>query len=241
METRVPLVQHQPVMPSTNIMPAKYEPKRQGLLAALECYLDQRNEEAIAALKHYPTDDQDIALITMPLLARIDQGESYATMNGTQKLAILESLRSLCKRLSKSAPLVLQHVTLATDQPYRYGEVIPRQNSNFYVDEPVYVYAEIINLLDYPNGEGYYNIRLDVTLELINADGKVVWNDSKPFQKAGSIGSRNDYHVAARFALLRQLPPGNYSVSITVLDRDTNRTAKQSVPLQILESKVAKR
>lgn len=240
-ETRIPSVQHQPVMPSNNITPVNYEPKRQGLQAALQDYLDHRNEDAIAALKHYPTDDQDIALVTMPLLARIDQGESFASMNGTQKLAILESLRSLVKRLSKSAPLVLQHVTLAKDQPLRYGEVIPRQNSNYYAGEYVYVYAEILNLIDFPNGEGLYNIRLDVTLELISAENKVVWNDSKAFKKAGSISSRNDYHVAARFDLLRQLPPGNYTVSITVLDRDTNRTAKQTMPLQILESKVAKR
>ena len=234
----IPVVQHEPVIPPIQaIHQPRTEPKRMGLLASLESYLEFRTEDAVNALKHYPPDDQDIALVTMPLLARIEQGESYSTLNGNQKLAILESLRNLCRRLSKSAPLVLQHVTLAKEQSYRFGEVVPRQDSNYYVEDLVCIYAEILNLLDYPNSEGIYNIRLDVTLELLGPDGKVAWNDSKPFQKMGSITSRNDYHISARFQLLRHLPPGNYTVQITVLDRDTNRTARQTLPLQILESK----
>jgi hypothetical protein len=238
-ELKVPAVQLEPVIPSLNntINQAKFEPKRMGLIAAYENYLDHRNDDAVAAIKHYPTDDQDIALITLPLLARIDQGESYTTMNGTQKLAVLESLRGMLRRLSKSAPLVLQHMTLAKESAPRFGEVVPRRNAVYQIEDLVFLYAEISNLLDYPNSEGLYNIRLDVTLELIGPDGKVAWNDSKAFEKKGSISSRNDYHISAWFTLVRQLQPGNYTVSLTVLDRDTNRTTKQSLPLQILESK----
>lgn len=227
----------QPSNPSATLLPVQYVPKRSGTNSALEAYLDHRTDDAISILKQYPTDDQDIALVTLPILARMDQGETWATMNGAQKLAQLELLRNLVKRLSKSAPLVLQHASLVEGQPLRYGEVKLRQNTNYHPEDLVFAYAELINLLDYPSSDGKYNIRLDVTVEIHNADGNVVLHETKPYQKACSMGSRQDFYIAAYLTLPKQLPPGNYQLQLNVLDRDTNRTAKQNLPLQVLEGR----
>lgn len=241
----VPAIQSQPpalqlTKPSDNssfMVPVGYPPKKAGTSAALENYLDHRIDDAISILKQYPTDDQDIALIALPMLARMDQGETWGSLNGPQKLAQLELLRNLIKRLSKSAPLVLQHVSLVEEQPLRYGEVKPRQNTNYYPEDLVFAYAELVNLLDYANADGKYNIRLDVTVEIHNMDGKVVLNETKPYQKAYSMGPRQDFYIAAYLTLPKQLTPGNYQLMLSVLDRDTNRTARQSVPLQVLEAR----
>lgn len=223
------------ILTPTMTQPVNYTPKRSGLSLALDYFLEHRNDEAIAALKQYPTDDQDIALVMLPILARMDQIENWASLSGPQKQASLESIRSLHKRLSKTAPLLLQHVTFVDRPPLRYGEVKPRANANYYPEDYVCTYAELVNLQDYINPEGLYNVRLEVTLELRGQGDKVFWNDTKPFQKESSISQRNDYHVAASFPLPKQLTPGSYQLIITVLDRDTNRTARQMLPIQVLD------
>jgi hypothetical protein len=235
-----PSIQLAPTQKSV-IVPVDYTPKRNGLEQALKDYLDHRNDEAVANLKHYPTDDQDIALVTLPLLARIEQGENWLSLNGPQKLAILESLRNLTRRLSKSAPLVLQHAALVEDMPVRFGELKLRKSTNYHAEDSVFVYAELLNLIDFANPEGLYNIRLDVSLELAGPDGKVYFSDSKMFKRGGSIGPRNDYHVAAWFDLPRQVVPGNYQLVMHILDRDSNRSAKQTLLLQVVEGKKTKK
>jgi hypothetical protein len=212
-------------------------PKRSGMSNALDSFLDHRSEEAIASLKQYPTDDQDIALVMLPLLARIEQGETWASLNGPQKLAFLESLRSLTKRLSKSAPLMLQNVVFTDGQPERYGEIKPRININYCPEDIVYAYAELVNLVDMPDADGDFNVRLEVTVELHGANDSIFWQSTKPVKKQSSISSRNDYHVNARFSLPKTLAPGSYQLVLKVVDRDTNRTARQSLPIQILDPK----
>jgi hypothetical protein len=226
-----------PIMSPSHAQPISLVQKRNGMPFALESYLDHRNDDAIAAIKEFPTDDQDIALIMLPILARIQQGETWASLNGPQKLAFLESLRSLNKRLSKSAPLVLQNVALVEGQPERFGEIKPRMNFNFYPEERVYAYAELVNLVDYPNADGDFNVRLDVALELVGSKGEVIWKGRKPFEKKSSISSRNDYHVTAGYTLPHHLVPGSYQLVLSVVDRESNRTARHALPLQILDSR----
>lgn len=237
-ELNIKLISQPPTLePSSLAQPVSYTPKRTGMPTALESFLDHRNDEAIAALKQYPTDDQDIALVMLPILARIDQGENWTSLNGSQKLAFLESLRSLTKRLSKSAPLVLQNVALVDGQPERFGEIKPRMNFNFNPEDMVYAYAELVNLIDYPNADGDFNVKLEVTLELYGANDRIFWTATKPFLKQSSVSSRNDYHVTARFPLPAKLDPGSYKLVLMVVDRESNRTARQSLPVQILDKR----
>lgn len=218
-------------------IPTSLTNSRSGLLVALEHYLDQHHDAAVAALQQYPRDDREAALVMLPYLARMEQGENWNTLNGAQKLAILESFRSLIRRLSMSAPLVLQNVSLVEDQPQRFGEVKPRTNSNYYPEDWVHAYAELVNLIDHTGGDGKRQVRLEVTLELHGPRDKIYWTDTKPFEKTGSISSRNDYHVAASFTLPKQLMPGMYQLHLYVVDRDTNRKAHDSLPLHVLESR----
>lgn len=237
-ELNTKLVTQLPKLDNTSLaQPVGYPPKRSVMSNVLESFLDHRNDEAIAALKQYPTDDQDIALVILPILARIEQGETWASLNGPQKLAFLESIRSLTKRLSKSAPLMLQNVVFTDGQPERYGEIKPRININYYPEDMVYAYAELVNLIDMPNVDGDYNVRLEVTLELHGANDNIFWKATKPVQKESSISSRNDYHVNARFSLPKTLTPGSYQLVLKVTDRETNRTARQTLPIQILDIK----
>lgn len=237
-ELNIKLVSQPPKLENTSMaQPVSYMPKRSGMSNALESFLDHRNDEAIASLKQYPTDDQDIALVMLPLLARIEQGETWASLNGPQKLAFLESMRSLTRRLSKSAPLMLQNVAFTDGQPERYGEIKPRININYCPEDMVYAYAELVNLIDMPNADGDFNVKLEVTLELHGPNDNIFWKATKPFLKQSSISSRNDYHVTARFALPKTLAPGSYQLVLKVVDRDSNRTAKQTLPIQILDPK----
>ncbi len=232
------LVSQPPKLDNNSLaQPVSLMAKRSWMSNALDSFLDHRNEEAIAALRQYPTDDQDIALVMLPLLARIEQGETWTSLNGPQKMAFLESLRSLTKRLSKSAPLMLQNVAFTDGQPERYGEIKPRININYCPEDMVYAYAELVNLIDMPNADGDFNVRLEVTLELHGPNDNIFWKATKPFLKQSSISSRNDYHVTARFALPKTLAPGAYQLVLKVVDRDSNRTARQTLPIQILDPK----
>ena len=232
------LASQAPIIPEPSVVQAGgHAPKRGGMSVALEAFLDHRNDDAIAALKEYSTDDQDMALVLLPMLARIQLGETWPTLDGPQKMANLESLRSMVKRLSKSAPLVLQHVAFVDKPPIRFGEIKPRTSLSYYPQDMVCVYAEMVNLVDYPNADEDYSVRLDISFELVGANGTVFWKKSKPFDKQISITSRNDFHVTARFDLINNLAPGSYQLVIQVLDRDSNRTARKTLPLQILDSR----
>jgi len=217
--------------------PVNYVPKRMGMPVALENFLEHRNDDAINALRQFPTDDQDIALVMLPILAGIEKGDTWASLNGPQKVAFLESLRSLTKRLGKSAPLMLQNVVFTDGQPERFGEIKPRININYCPEDVVYAYAELVNLIDMPNADGDFNVRLEVSLELHGANDNIFWKSTKSYQKQSSISSRNDYHVNARFSLPKTLAPGSYQLFFIVVDRDTNRTARSILPIQILDKK----
>jgi len=225
------------ILEPTVVQMVSHVNKRSGMSVALDAFLDNRSDDAIAALNEYSTDDKDMALVLLPMLARIQKGETWPTLDGPQKMANLESLRNLTKRLSKTAPLKLQHVAFVDVPPIRYGEIKPRNSLSFYPQDKVYVYAEMVNLVDYPNADEDYNVHLEVSFELVGANGTVYWNARKPFDKEASITSRNDYHVTAHFDLIKDLAPGSYQLVIHVLDRDSNRTARHTLPLQILDSR----
>ena len=232
------LASQAPTIPEPSVVQTiSHVNKRTGMLVALEAFLDHRTDDAIAALKEYSTDDQDIALVLLPMLARIQQGETWPTLDGPQKMANLEILRNLTKRLSKSAPLKLQHVAFVDKPPIRFGEIKPRTSLSYYPQDVVCVYAELVNLVDYPNADEDYDVRLEISFELVGVNGTIYWNARKPFDKEASITSRNDYHVTAHFTLIKDLAPGSYQLVIHVLDRDSNRTARQTLPLQILDSR----
>lgn len=226
-------------------IPVQYTPKRSGLIVALEHYLDHRNEEAVGALKKYSPEDQEFALVVLPILARMDQGETWSTSSGAQKLATMESMRSLQRRWKKSAPLTLQNVMFIEQGPMSgkvshstiFGEVKPRQSTTFRSEDWVHLYFEPMNLVDRPGEDGRYNVRISTAVTLSGEDGKAVYHDINQSNKPGSIGPRQDYCFTARFTLPAAdvIPPGKYILRLAVHDLDTGRLANHTLPLQVVE------
>jgi hypothetical protein len=219
----------------SRVQPASYTPKRSGLAAALENYLDRRNDEAVAALRRYPAEDQEFALATLPILANIDQGETWSVIAPNQRLAILESLRGLQRRLARSAPLVLQKVMFLdyVQSPY-FGEVKPRSESAFRPEDWLCLYFELVNLTDSLGENSLYSAKINTAITLRSQNGDIVFADTCVFQKKESISPRTDFCFTASLTL-PTVPPGAYQLCLAITDLETGRQAKSFLPLQILE------
>jgi hypothetical protein len=225
------------------IQTISYQSKTNGLVHALEEYLERHNEEALAVLKRYPVEDQEFLLIVVPMLAQIELGEAWASLSPAQRLANLEVLRDLVRRRSKSAPLALQKVMFVDhyyyqDKSPQFGEVKARSNNLFRPGDLVYLYYEVLNLVDHLGEDDLYHLKLNVTVQLCNQEGRTEWADTKPFKRPGSISPRTDFAFPAFFTVPLSAVPGNYQLNLIITDMATGRQAKTSLPLQVVERAV---
>jgi len=227
------------------IQTISYQSKTNGLVRALEEYLEHHNDEARSVLKRYPIEDQEFLLAVVPMLARIELGEAWSTLTPAQRLASLEILRDLARRQSKSAPLVLTKVMFLDhlderDMPH-FGEVKARANNIFRPGDWVYLYYEVLNLVDHLGEDDLYHVRLTITVQLCSQDGATALGDTKEFpytkdsKRSGSISQRTDFAFPAYFTVPIKAAPGSYQLNLTVTDMETGRQAKSSLQLQVVE------
>jgi hypothetical protein len=227
--------------PAQRQQPVSNTPRSQ-VLQAIEHALSQRRDEAVAAIKHLPADDQDRMLFAMSLLLGLQNGELWPELTGPQKQAFLLALRNLDKRLSKSAELRMRRLSYIEEvRGVTFGEVEPRNNTTFFPEDYVKLYAELINLVDVAGPDGLFNVHIYTTIEIRSEDNQVHFSDRKPSKRRGSISSRNDYFICAYFDLPRALAPGHYQLVVKVEDLDTSRTATQNLPLHVIDRPRVKR
>jgi len=229
------VVLEQPAQPSRPVTPSA---PRSGILLALELALDHRHDEARAAIKNLPADDQDFILTLLGRVEAIQNGELWPGLSGPQKQAILQALRGLDRRLSRSTPLLLRKVMYTDNErtrPIAFGEVAPRADTKYHPEDWVQVYAEVVNAIDASGADGLFNAHINTTIEIRGDDNQVYFGDTKPSQRRGSISPRTDSFINAWFTLPKALPPGHYQLVIKIDDLDSGRSAQQTLPLHVVE------
>jgi hypothetical protein len=203
------------------------------LLAALRCFMDKRPDEAIALLKSYDKVNQEVLLGVLPLVARLG-GDSLERAQPSEYTTFLEQLQSAQLALRDRAELLIDKMEFCEkisnfglykrlEKGHRFQAATPGHPA-----ELVQVYVELRN----PSTrfrDGMFETRLSSRVQIRKAPGKPpVWQHDfqdrdKPIL---SWSLPTDFFKYYSF-YVPDLPPGEYTLTIEIVDVLTGRTASK--------------
>jgi hypothetical protein len=201
------------------------------VVAALKCALlnDPRKAKQLLECHDAPTRERLLALLS--LAADIEAG-NLERLPPEDLADMLEQLRGLVESLRRRAPLILDKVSLCRriDGFGRYETLPPEYAFQAGVEgrpgERIQVYAEVRNFTCQPC-EGCFETVLRSSLEILDEKGQHVVTLNPPERTDRRSTPRQDYFLNFEFHVPAKLPPGSYTLRVTV--KDGTRTAGQPV------------
>jgi len=109
------------------------------------------------------------------------------------------------------------------------------ENHRFRPGEMVAVYMELRNFSCTPK-DGDFATHVVSTVEIHDADGKIVFRFDSPDRADSSLSPRQDYCHVGRFTL-PVLPAGAYTLCLKATDVPTGRTARRSLDFRLASTK----
>jgi hypothetical protein len=194
------------------------------LVEALRCTLAKHPAEAGHLLENYDPADRSVLLALLRLAAGIGEG-GLERLPPQETAAALEQLQAVTRSLREHAPLRLGKVFFChrIDGFGRY-EPMPadrafKAGSDGQPGERIQVYAEVRNFHCRPNGPVFETI-LASSLEIFSEQDRrrpvVIINP--PTCRDRSLTPRQDYFLNFQFDVPARLPPGSYTLKVTVRD-----------------------
>jgi len=99
---------------------------------------------------------------------------------------------------------------------------------------PVVVYVEIDNFTSKHDAEaGHYQTLLAMTVELVNANGRVLFRQAYPRIEDPSKRLRRDFYIAPKPVTLPAMTAGKYTVKVTVEDLLGNKVAQKGTMIEV--------
>ncbi len=199
--------------------PAKEESP---LICALRCALEKHPKKAQALLQRYDPRDRDLLLALLSLTAGLGEGE-LAKLSPDEIERTLDQLHLLTLHLRKRAPLALGTVCFC-QRIENFGQFIPMPAQYEYqageggrAGERGQVYAEVRNFNSVLH-HGQYETRLVVMLAVHDEKGQeVVMRKYQPCIDRSQT-PRQDFFLNIPFYVWPELPPGLYTLWVTVRD-----------------------
>jgi hypothetical protein len=213
----------QPTVTVGPLPEARPAPREEPVVEALRLLLDRKNKdpaEALALLRRYDKPTQDVLLGLLSVAARL--GEGGLERAAPPEVAVMhEQLRGLADALRGRAPLLLDKLCFCRRIDNFGGfEPLPvdyafRAGGNGLPGERARVYVEVRNFTNRPHGDTF-ETRLASTLEIVNAEGKLVrrWNLPAPPDRSHS--PRQDYFISFTFRIQPEMGPGWYTLWVQV-------------------------
>ena len=211
--------------PRVEVKPASHsEPPRPDapLVAALRCALEKHPDEARKLLDKYDKADRELLLALLQLTAGVGQRELERF--GPDEVAAAERhLGALLTRFRSKAPLALENVCFcrSIEGFGRFERVSSRREFQVGCDgrpgERVQVYAEVRNFRSRLVGDQYETI-LESKLEIRDAERKKVVSLDLGRSADRSYSPRQDYFLNFQLHVPPKLPPGLYTLWVTVRD-----------------------
>jgi len=217
------------------------EPTEPPLVEALRSFLDSRPADAVASLKTYDKDNQELLLLLLPVASRLTEG-SVEKANAQEVAFFMEQVNAVLLAMRPRAALVIDKMCFCKwIQTFGVYEPTP--------DKPTYrpgdwakVYVEVRNFSsekreDAP-GQTFYVTSLESSAEILDGRRNKVWPQGpgrQPLQRLGPDRSRtlrHDYFDNCYFKV-PELPPGSYTLWIQVEDVATRRTARRSLDFDV--------
>lgn len=108
--------------------------------------------------------------------------------------------------------------------------------------QPVLVYCELKNYALKTDEAGMHHTRLKVALDLYNARGSTAQPGlSIPNVEDISSNKRNDFYLSPIYTLSSSLPPGEYTLKVTIQDMNANKVATNELQLVMKDMRAGAR
>jgi hypothetical protein len=116
-----------------------------------------------------------------------------------------------------------------------YGKYLPRSDAKgFFPGEWAKIYVELENLRDQQRGNAAYSIHLVSTIDVHDFNDRF-WL-RHPFDDYGpdeSQSERHDFYMWYNFKVPHDLPPGFYTLDLTIIDEPTGRKVRRSLDFRV--------
>ena len=215
--------------------------KREPLVDALQCIIEERHHDALKHLQKYDQATQEVFLRLLPVLALMTH-KSIDQLSVPEVAVLHEQLQSLAITLRPRSKLAIDKICFC-EWVKAYGIYKPLPENHAFVGsapnrpgELVQLYVELRNFASEFKG-GYHTTRLASTVEIRDQKGDRVWfyrfADGK--QPLRSHTLLHDYFNNYRFSV-PPMPAGTYTLTIQVTDEtrpDQPRTAAKSLEFRV--------
>jgi hypothetical protein len=210
------------------------------VVLALRYLLDNHLADAVHVLDSYDQQTENVLLCLLPALAHLsDKGLKQAD---SERMAIwVDELERILDQLRRHANLVLDNMSFCSGVTgwARYQKLPP--DHSFRPGDPVQIYVEVRNFACDVH-ESAYETRLSSSVRLTRkVEGKekpqVEWEQGFPdrYKPDRTQAPRHDYFCHYCFSIPPNLPLGDYTLTLRVLDLATTppRVAERSLPLHL--------
>ena len=144
----------------------------------------------------------------------------------------VDILRGVMTAVFQQAPLTVRHVTFVSEEPEGFGAYKERSDSAFDSIDPVQLYCEPIGYTARTR-EGMYLVSLSADFAVIGQDGKLLGGQKNFYKWEGKSRAFNTEFMMLFTFNLKGLPPGRYTLAVTLRDNHSHKTAKFEKPFSI--------
>jgi hypothetical protein len=187
----------------------------------------------LASVSAMPDDDRELV---SALVDGLSNFRSTVRQDGNLLAAQkIKPLIEMADRLRSQADLTVSTVELCS-RVEAYGKYTPISPARFPAgrDNPAIVYCEVDNFLARQNSEQMWQTRLSEQVTLFTDQGMMVWSDSERQVTDECRRRRHDFFAYNVIHLPANLTIGRYMLKVSIEDKNANRVAESTVPLQIV-------
>ncbi len=216
--------------------------KHEPLALALECILENKQDEALRHLQSYDADTQELFLRLLPALSILSK-KKVGDLSAAEVAVLHEQLYSLLGTLRPRTALGIGKVCFC-EWVKGYGNYKPLPEGYAFAapindrpGEPVQLYVELQNFLSEPR-HGAYETRLSSAVEIRDSRDEVVWTHRFGDEQAPARfrTQLHDWYANYTFPVPNAMPPGSYRLTIQVSDEtnpEMRRVARQTIDFRI--------
>ena len=231
------------VVPSQPAVQTPASPTETVLVKALRSFQNNRPDDAVEMLRQLDPTNQDVLLYLMPLMVRLGDGNAQ-NLPPDELAALVDRLQQATAMLKAKASLRLERVCFCR-AVRKYGNVDtfdPRYE--FRPGDMVHLYLEIRNfscepVTTKPTGavsteaaQRNYLISLATRLEIVDPQGRPVCNYDLQKDDYAYTPPQEYYHTY-RFNVPENLTPGNYTLWVTVSDKNKPNSPGVRQPVEL--------
>ena len=170
--------------------------------------------------------------LIMSMTVSLSDDDSSLPQDLAQRSSVaLEHLREAERYLAGVSTLRLDGVRFCK-RVEGYGSITPFPRSDFRTGQEVLLYVQVHNISSQKEGNAYAT-ELAGSYEVFDGDGVRVASRELPLDKQEASFYRRDYFIAYRIYLPQKVPPGEYSLALTIEDRQGKHFGHATIPFRI--------